>query len=301
MAKIPVYVEPDREIHPEEKGFSAFETAGRRVGPAYNEAASLVRDQGRLTATIYKERMWPFDILDLYQQQAKDNPQPTGGINVRSGGGADNNPFGFGATGLGRVGNVAAAMANDMTGRLTRSPPNLVDVGGSLPKIKTDNQVEAPQPMPGPKAGDTSTLNPFRTIQPANPDALKRIENNNIDQQPLGPLPGYNGPNNNVNPPQPTYDYGPPGPLDPQTSFGQGIWNGIQSLFTTPDNPNPNPFTESDVRRNANAAAQTSTDQYVNINDYDVPDRPEMNFNYDYQNAMGFPGTRDINPDQGDN
>lgn len=62
---IRTYTAPDRTLRPDEKGFAAFETAGRRIPAAYNEAAQERRDIGQLQAHEIRGRAWPFDILAL--------------------------------------------------------------------------------------------------------------------------------------------------------------------------------------------------------------------------------------------
>lgn len=50
MPNIREYVAPNTKLNPDEKGYAAWETAGRRIGPLYNQAAQDVEKQGKLTA-----------------------------------------------------------------------------------------------------------------------------------------------------------------------------------------------------------------------------------------------------------
>lgn len=64
MPQIKEYTAPDRRLTQPAEGFAAFETAARRIGPAYNAAAADEAALGRLLSASYKERMWPWDFID---------------------------------------------------------------------------------------------------------------------------------------------------------------------------------------------------------------------------------------------
>ena len=80
MPRIPEYFAPDRTLRPSDTGFSAFETAGRRIGPLYREAGQDMARIGELQRQGIEARRWPFDILALEQRS-----QGGGGIRVRLG------------------------------------------------------------------------------------------------------------------------------------------------------------------------------------------------------------------------
>ena len=91
MAKITQYVAPHKVPAESTRGVSAWEQAGRRLGPLYNEAASFEKEigkndieAGKYAAEGIKEKAWPFDIGELYDKQAK-----AGGFNVKVSGGSD--------------------------------------------------------------------------------------------------------------------------------------------------------------------------------------------------------------------
>jgi hypothetical protein len=65
MAKIVQYVAPTEALTESTRGTQAFEQAGRRLGPLYNESAVFEREQGALTAQGIKQLAWPFDIAKL--------------------------------------------------------------------------------------------------------------------------------------------------------------------------------------------------------------------------------------------
>src|SRR5229473_3574695 len=69
MARIIQYNAPTETLTESTRGAAAFEQAGRRLGPLYNETAIFQRDQGKITAQGYKELTWPFDIAKLQEAQ----------------------------------------------------------------------------------------------------------------------------------------------------------------------------------------------------------------------------------------
>lgn len=87
-SNIAEYVAPTVKLSMSPVGTAAWETAGRRIGPQYNEAASETKAAGEAQAQGYKALMWPYDILKLYEDYAKEPSAPTRGISNRLGGGA---------------------------------------------------------------------------------------------------------------------------------------------------------------------------------------------------------------------
>jgi hypothetical protein len=71
MPNIKTYDAPNTTLTPSERGISAWEQAGRRLGPLYNEAAQFTREAGKLAANN-KAQLWPFDIMELYQRDAAE-------------------------------------------------------------------------------------------------------------------------------------------------------------------------------------------------------------------------------------
>lgn len=113
MPNIPTYRAPDVRLNAADRGYQAFETAGRRVGPLLNQAASDEREQGALIARGIRNRIWPFDILALYERrraEEDDAPDSGSGFQVRGGsGGGLALQGGNGFAGSAGGGGVAAA------------------------------------------------------------------------------------------------------------------------------------------------------------------------------------------------
>jgi hypothetical protein len=129
MPSIPEYTARETTFAPSPVGASAWEQAGRRIGPLYNEAATFREQQGRLAAEAQKQKMWPFDILRLYQIQATaqakaaanaprtgfkvlDKPGATGSANDFDQPEALNSGWTPGYNDLGQVSRGAAALGN---------------------------------------------------------------------------------------------------------------------------------------------------------------------------------------------
>lgn len=95
MPKFPEFLAPPETLTPSSAGANAWETAGRRLGPLYNAAASNEREAGQANARAFKQKLWPFDILELYERQAAREAAAAapsgggggggGGIRVRGG------------------------------------------------------------------------------------------------------------------------------------------------------------------------------------------------------------------------
>lgn len=93
MPNIKEYTAPDRRTTLPAEGFAAYETAARRIGPAYNAAAADVKDIGKLLADSYKERLWPWGFLDLRNSGRGNGSRAGGGGGVKIQNG-DSDPFG---------------------------------------------------------------------------------------------------------------------------------------------------------------------------------------------------------------
>lgn len=62
MPRIQRYDAKDEKLTPDSKGYEAFETAGRRIGPLYNQAAQDVEKGGELQAQGIKASGWPLEF-----------------------------------------------------------------------------------------------------------------------------------------------------------------------------------------------------------------------------------------------
>lgn len=61
MPRIQRY-EADDKLTPDSKGYEAFETAGRRIGPLYNQAAQDIEKEGELKGQVIKASGWPLEF-----------------------------------------------------------------------------------------------------------------------------------------------------------------------------------------------------------------------------------------------
>lgn len=83
MPNITEYRSPPLDLNPAERGVSAWDAAARRIGAFYGEVAGTQRAQGSLAAQALKQKLWPFDILALYEAQARGAAGGGGGGGVR--------------------------------------------------------------------------------------------------------------------------------------------------------------------------------------------------------------------------
>ena len=117
MADIKGYVAPNTRLRPAEAGFSAFETAARRVGIAYREGATDYTRIGEVQQRAIEANRWPFDILELEDRTAREAAASSrgGGFRARLGGGGGRTVRGHNAVNAGMgalgdwIGNVATA------------------------------------------------------------------------------------------------------------------------------------------------------------------------------------------------
>lgn len=81
MARIRQYEPSDRQLHPSESGFAAFETAGRRIGPLFQQIGRDISEQGVLKRQQIEDMArWPFELLDLKDRQQKAAEARAGGL-----------------------------------------------------------------------------------------------------------------------------------------------------------------------------------------------------------------------------
>lgn len=159
MPRIVEYTAADRRLTIPGEGVAAFETAARRIGPAYEQAARSTEDQGRLTAQEYKERLWPWDILELYNAQNKAASSRNSGGFRTAGGNSD--PFGQFAT-HGQTSRAGAAIGDLAAARpdqLKRSDSKLFDVGAMFPN-PTAQANKGPAQLPPGMQPDNKTQVP---------------------------------------------------------------------------------------------------------------------------------------------
>lgn len=93
MAKIAEYVAPKTDLRPSNEGFAAFETAGRRVGSMYREAAQDQMTGAKLAGEMaFKDIEFPYLLQSL---QSKGTA--SGGVSFKAVGGGSGSKDAFGA------------------------------------------------------------------------------------------------------------------------------------------------------------------------------------------------------------
>ncbi len=65
MARIQTFTAPRTRLDPSDRPQAAWETAGRRVGPLFNEVGQTLREVARAEGATLKGRIWPYDIAAL--------------------------------------------------------------------------------------------------------------------------------------------------------------------------------------------------------------------------------------------
>lgn len=70
MPRITEYTAPQKQLNPSDRAQQAWETAGRRVGPLYNQAAQDIKQAGVVQGQMERDKIWPFDIAALYEHNA---------------------------------------------------------------------------------------------------------------------------------------------------------------------------------------------------------------------------------------
>lgn len=162
---IETYSAPTERLSPDEKGFAAFETAGRRLHVDYNAAAADYREIGKLQQQEIEGRRWPFDILALENSTHAGLRMAGGGRSAGRafgssgfrGGGERYRGFNQIAAGAGALGNYLASnssggelidVANNTTsiGRQTfagtSDPSRVIDVSGAQGTAPSDDTPE---------------------------------------------------------------------------------------------------------------------------------------------------------------
>lgn len=106
-SKFPEYTLPrgSAVLRPDEKGFAALETAGRRIGPAYDQAARDYTQIGKLQDEAFRAQDWPLDFAAFGAASEARSAASGGGVNFK----VSNAGSGFGGTTGGGGGGHAAA------------------------------------------------------------------------------------------------------------------------------------------------------------------------------------------------
>ncbi|MGE3279690.1 MAG: hypothetical protein AB7H90_03470 [Alphaproteobacteria bacterium] len=71
MPKIREYNAPTRRLNPSDRASQAWETAGRRFGPLYNQAAQDIKEAGRVRGAMERAKIWPFNVYALRERNAE--------------------------------------------------------------------------------------------------------------------------------------------------------------------------------------------------------------------------------------
>jgi hypothetical protein len=79
MARITEYITPNFDLNPSDRGSGSWSSTARRLNAYYGEVAQSQRAQGTLAAQAEKLKLWPFDILNLYNAQARGSAAAGGG------------------------------------------------------------------------------------------------------------------------------------------------------------------------------------------------------------------------------
>lgn len=80
MPKLQEYIAPSRELRPDNSGYQAFETAGRRVGGMFREAGANTLAKARAeAATLADKAQWPFTLFALKQKFQPPKPAAPAG------------------------------------------------------------------------------------------------------------------------------------------------------------------------------------------------------------------------------
>jgi hypothetical protein len=70
MPNIASYTSPAFDLNPAERGTSSWDATARRINAFYGDIAGFQRQQGSLAAQAEKQKLWPFDILAMYEKKA---------------------------------------------------------------------------------------------------------------------------------------------------------------------------------------------------------------------------------------
>lgn len=136
MARIPDYDAPaSTRITPDSAGFSALEVAGRRIGPAYQQAASDYEKMGKIAAQELDQDKAP---LEFSRFRADTAAAAGGGFKVK--GSFDEGQGHGGAGRASRVGRVASDSVN--AAQMTAGAPGLAQLASQMVKQQAANAKE---------------------------------------------------------------------------------------------------------------------------------------------------------------
>src|SRR5712691_4830964 len=80
MAKIVQYNAPTEALSESTRGMAAWEQAGRRLGPLFNEQAKFQQEQGAIEAQRIKDLAWPYDFVKMEEARAARTTGGGGGV-----------------------------------------------------------------------------------------------------------------------------------------------------------------------------------------------------------------------------
>ena len=136
MPNIREYTNPIDKLNPDEKGYQAFEMAGRRIGPLYNQSAADIEKGGKLTGQLNSQAMKAADE----EIKALDEPTGKGGTGKGGAGGGGSGILnlrpagGGGGRGYAPADASWAGTARDVTGAAAQAIKEpggkVVDVSG---------------------------------------------------------------------------------------------------------------------------------------------------------------------------
>lgn len=144
MPRIVQYTAPTEALTESTRGTAAFEQAGRRLGPLYNQAATYQKEQGKITAEEYKDLQWPYDIAKLNESRATGiNATVTGGRSTQGGSYRGSAPS---YDGTGQISRGAGALGNALrdggyTLASSKTPEAQTLEGGNLITVSQDNKL----------------------------------------------------------------------------------------------------------------------------------------------------------------
>ena len=162
--KIAEYLAPTERLTPSNEGFSAFETAGRRIGPLYNQEAQDIKEEGRLKAQEIEDlSRWPFDILNLRNDVAEAQAAKAAKEGVRIGSVTE----GYNAV-SGNAGQAGRGGITDPSSGDYYSPFDQISRGAPV-MAATARQLISPQSFNQPQSStfdpNTVTTGPAYTLQ----------------------------------------------------------------------------------------------------------------------------------------
>jgi len=147
MPRIAQYTAPIEKLVESTRGTAAFEQAGRRLGPLYNEAATFQKQQGEAQAQQIKDQAWPFDIAKLLASQnhgfhiggrgVGEDKSALSGSHI----GLPDNSGDQIVNGIGALGAALRDGGYAMAGS-AKAPPIMTENGGNLVTLAEDTKLD---------------------------------------------------------------------------------------------------------------------------------------------------------------